>query len=456
MLIKINHWILEHFLAIAIGLILGIHLILHLAGIPQSFNWGFHILGLNHLEKYFFTNLFYFHASPPLLSLIHYLAFLIGDRHLALTVLLALLHGLSFYWFYGFCQQIKLKYAEPICLILILNPYFFIYFKNAGASTFLLVNCFALLYVLFSEQKDSRKLILITVIFAINSLLRPTWHVIFLVVLLLPFWYKVKPKYVVYSFFILLIPFGVYLKNYVLFGKFASNTQGGLNLAKAHIPPEADSSTRTVSRFYPGLTEITAYKKYINENDPLVLKYKNVEVLNIAVGNNLLYTNSQMNNIRYIQVSDMYMQDVVRNFKWRHSLTMMIQGFFVYFDSPADYDVLRVSYPSKWWTYDFFDLPNWFNIQFWRVKTKNLSLYLLVYPIAFLGLLFYFRTLKFNDWYILFILTLFSGIYMTVDYYEANRYRLELEPFWFYVVIMFCRKISATFNRKNFIIQQTQ
>ena len=135
---------------------------------------------------------------------------------------------------------------------------------------------------------------------------------------------------------------------------------------------------------------------------------------------------------------------------------MMIQGFFVYFDGPSDYDVLRVSYPSKWWTYDFFDLPNWFNIQFWRVKTKNLSLYLLVYPIAFLGLLFYFRTLKFNDWYILFILALFSSIYITVDYYEANRYRLELEPFWFYVVIMFCRKISATFNRKNFIIQQKQ
>ena len=76
MLIKINHWILERFLVIALGLILGIHSTLHLVGIPQSFNWGFHILGLNHFEKHFFTNLFYFHASPPLLSLIHYLAFL--------------------------------------------------------------------------------------------------------------------------------------------------------------------------------------------------------------------------------------------------------------------------------------------------------------------------------------------------------------------------------------------
>jgi hypothetical protein len=266
----------------------------------------------------------------------------------------------------------------------------------------------------------------------------------------MPFWYKVKAKYIVYSLLILLIPFGVYLKNYLLFGKFASNTQGGINLAKAHIPPEVDYSTRTVSRFYPGLTEITAYKDYINENDLLIKKYKDIDVLNIAVKNNLMFTNSQYNNIRYIQISDMYMQDVILNFNWRHSLTMVLQGVFVYFDGPSDYDVLRGSYPSKWWTYDFFDLPNQFTLKFWRIQTKNWSLYLFVYPIAFCGLLFYFRKLSFTDWYILILLALFTGIYITVDYYEANRYRLELEPLWFYTVILFCRHLSISFSTKKF------
>ncbi len=440
MLKQTNTWILKHYLQLSIGLIVAIHVGLHWAGLPQSMHWSFHILGLNHFEKDFFTNLFYFHTSPPLLSFIHYLAFLTGNRDLALTVLLIVLHGVAFYNFYGFCQKIKLKYAEPICLIFLLNPYLFIYFKNAGHSTFLFANCCIIINILFSDRSNNKKLIFFTLIFAFNSLLRPTWNLPFIAILLAPFWYKVQAKYIGYSFLILLLPFGVYLKNYLVFGKFATNTQGGMALAKAHIPPTVDYSTRTVSRFYPFLTQISEYKDYVNENDPFIQKFKDIEVLNISVDNNLAYTNSQMNNVRYIKISDMYMADVIRNFNWKHSLAMVIQGYFVYMDSPADYDVLRPSYPSKWWTYDFFDIPNWFKLKFWRLEIKNISLYLFVYTLALVVVLYNIRRLKFEDYYILFTLFIFTSVYITVDYYEANRYRFEFEPFWFYIVVLALRK----------------
>jgi len=262
---------------------------------------------------------------------------------------------------------------------------------------------------------------------------------------MLPFWKKVPLKTVFISILILIIPTGLYVKNYVLFHKFTASTKLGMNLSHDHIPPDAKNMTISKIKGFP---EMYVFEPYLDQKNPLLEKYKNVRILNDTVADRL-------NNIRIIPISDLYFKDVINNFSFIYSFKSSILGFFRIFQSPSIYGSFypggHIPDVSGTGIYDFFDLPdipvNWYGVKF----NLPVSLYTFIYPFAWLILLIFYRKMKFEEWMILIIATFFSVAYMVIDNYESNRMRFEIEPFLYFIVVLACIRISDYIKSKKII-----
>ena len=63
-----------------------------------------------------------------------------------------------------------------------------------------------------------------------------------------------------------------------------------------------------------------------------------------------------MNNVRYILISDYYLDSLKNNFDVKHSLKIILTGIPKYLNSPSNYNTLKKL--RNFWMRDFFDLPD--------------------------------------------------------------------------------------------------
>lgn len=428
--------------------ILFLHLIIFYIGKISLINidWYIQVIHFRYPDPDFFHSVWYYHAEAPGISIIHFIIRSVSGKYyeISFTIILAFLHGLSFYYFYNVLKYRQVKYAKWICLVLFLNPLVFIYFKYPFYSTFLFVTSSAILYLLFTDKSNFQKVIFLSVIFGFNVLIRSSWHIVIVFLIMLPFWKKAPWKTVFISILILIIPTGLYVKNYVLFQKFTASTKLGLNLARNHIPPYAKEFTTLPIK---ELADMKMDEFNLDQKNPLLVKYKNIRILN-DTGNN------KLNNIRLILISDVYFKDVIKNFSIIYSVKNSIHGFFKIFQSPAAYNYF---YPDKHipnvsgtGIYDFFDLPDIPMIRHGVKFNLPVSLYTLIYPLAWLILLIFYRKMNFEEWLILIITTFFTVAYMVVDNSESNRMRFEIEPFWYFIVLLACIRITDYVKSKKY------
>ncbi len=417
---------LTKFHSIVIIAILAIHALFSIFGLkPVNVEQTFwYIIDFKFLRENFFSSLLYFHEIPPLLSVIHYGADVIsfGHRYLFFALLLPLLHSFCFLLFSNIIRQFNFKYDKLLLAILFLNPAVFIYFRFPFYSTFIFIQSILLLYVLVGNFSSNKKLLYITVLLVISSLERSSYNLLIIILLMLPFILKASKRTIAICFILLLLPFSLYLKNYVLFGKFTSSTLTGMYF-HGHI--EKNSQGAKIEKV--GICRpVNDYIDFINDNDPLVIRYKDVPILN----------QNDMNNIRYLQVSDEFMKEFKENFSLVYSLKYCSLGFIRCMASPtADYKYLNTYLDNKLFQwYDLFNLPN----IYLKNETKTVipfSLYLIVYPFILIFLLFHFRRLTFEIRFVLLYTLLFTIIYSTIDPSESMRMRFEIEPFFYFLLI---------------------
>lgn len=430
---------LTRFHFIVIIAILAIHALLSICGLKpvnvEQIFW--YIIDFKFLRENFFSSLIYFHEIPPLLSIIHYGAEVIsfGHRYLFFALLLPLLHSLCFLLFSNVIHQLNFKYDKLFLAIIFLNPAVFIYFRFPFYSTFLFVQSILFLFVLIGNFSSNKKLIFITVLLVIAALERSSYNLLIVILLLLPFILKASKRTIFICLVLLLIPFSLYLKNYVLFGKFTSSTLTGMYF-HGHIDKNIPGSKiKKIGICRP----VAYYKDFINENDPMVIRYKHVPILN----------QNDMNNIRYLQVSDEYLKEFKENFDLFYSIKYVSLGIIRYMSSPsADYKYLNTYLDNNSFKlYDLFDLPN---IQL-KNETKTVipfSLYLFVYPFILIFLLFYFRKLTFVVRYILLYTIFFSILYAAIDPAESMRMRFEIEPFFYFLLLFVLANYKVLKNKQ--------
>ena len=412
-----------------------------------NIDWYLQVIHFRYPDPDFFRSVWYYHAEAPGISMINFIIRSISGKYYEIffTLILAFLHGLSFYWFYCALKYKQVRFAKWISLVLFLNPLVFIYFKYPFYSTFLFVTSTAVLYVLFTNKSYIQKVLLLSVILGFNIFIRASWHIVIVLLILLPFWKKVPLKTVFISILILVIPTGLYVKNYFLFHKFTASTKIGMNLARNHIPP--DPKRNSISHI-TAFSDIKMYEPYLDQKNPLLEKYKNVRILNDTVADRL-------NNIRNIPVSDLYLKDVVNNFSIKYSVKSSILGFFRILESPADYYCfypdMHVPDITGIGINDFFDLPNFQLIRNGFKFHIPLSLYTFIYPLSWLMLLIFYRKMTFEEWMILIITTFFTVAYMVIDNFEANRMRFEIEPFWYFLVVLAAIRIADYYKSKKTI-----
>jgi hypothetical protein len=420
------------------GLILVVHFFLYLGGVDLiriDYYWQFMDPAL--LEKDFWGSLWFFHANPPGLSLVHYLADTIsfGNSNAFWALLLPIFHLLAFRFFYAFCKGYGFPYSKWVTAVLFLNPLLFIYFKYPFYSTFLFLSSCILLYTIFSKSKQGKALLIIAALLAFNMLMRSSWHIVIVLIFLIPFFKGVRFPSRILALFIIVIPLFFYVKNYLLFGKFSTSTWMGMNLYHHIDQKENDKGISSIGRF----EAVEAYAEYYDPNHPLINKYEGNPHLN----------SPNFNNIRYILISDAFLDELTSNFSISHSLPTLADGYCRLMESPARYDFLykdsEIPEDLPFWCYDWFDLPNPQHAS--PHFRKGFSWYLIVYSLSILGLFIFWKKLTFRErWVFLLTLTI-SGIYFSVDYAEANRMRVEIEPFWYALQLIFWSKVSQALKK---------
>jgi len=408
-------------------------------------NWV-QIIEPSFLYHDFLKSILYYHGNPPGLSIIYYLAEKIsfGNRSIFFEIIFPILHCICFSLFYKVLVVKKIHFRKVIAAILFLNPLIFVYFKFPFYSSLIFVSSCFLLYVWTSEDISANKRLLYTaIILSFNGFLRSSWHIVFILLILAPFFVKANNRYRIISLLILIIPLSVYIKNYIVFHKFVTSSWTPMNLARAHIPWECDC--KTISKV-PAFSPPQYYQPYITK-DPLQEKYKDIPILNRDAGNNVIL----------FAVGDMYTKDLKKCFSIEWSLRQVLQGIFYFYRSPVDYAYLKkrtggILEDNVYFCYDFFNInenpgSDLNPLSKAEMYFKNLSIYTFIYIFIIIYFIVNIKRLTFNERLIFIIMVLYSGIYATTDFYESNRMRFEIEPFYYFFVIL---GFNSLLNKKVF------
>lgn len=394
-----------------------------------------YVMDFKFLENNFWQSILYFHEIPPLLSIIHFMAYKLsgGNPDIFFEIMLPLLHLFSFLIFTKIVEQFNFRFKKILIAILFLNPLLFIYFRFPFYSAFIFFQSILILYLLFVSNRSQKfKLVSITLLLCVAALQRASYSVPVIILLMFPLMKNVAWKQRLIAFSLLLMPLSLYVKNYFLFHKFSSTTITGMYF-HGHINKE--NSKAPLARL--GICRpANDYAAFINENDPLVKKYAGIEILN----------QNDMNNIRYIQVADGFMKEFKENFNPFYSIKYVSLGIIRFFASPsADYNYANTYFGNvPHFLYDVFDLPNYsFNNE--TKTTIPFSVYLLVYPFMLFYLLKNFKNLSFKIRYVLCFVLIFAALYSAVDPLESMRMRFEIEPMLYFLIFVV---INHIFTKK--------
>jgi len=409
----------------------------------------------------FWEMLFYFHGNPPLLSLIHKIAeSLFGSKsYLFFDLVLPWLHVCSFFFFKSAISNFGLKVRSIWSLILFLNPLIFIYFKYPFYSTFLFFTNAWLLY-LFSKLKFEPKLIFgIASLFSIACLLRASY----LPMVIFPFlvWLSSEKniRTIFILFLILLPPLSWQFKNYVIVGKFSSSSWIGMNVARCHKPWYVHNQ---LVDFIPPFSSPASYFKLLGK-EPQIKKVK-------AEKNYYLSQNNLNNSVIPI-VSDLYYQSMLKDFSPIWSFNSFLNGLIYFGKSPANFNHLLDVKEGKWmnklppFCKDFFDWTGKRHEPFvalfvvngaWDLASSRaellsqITIYTLFYPFLLFFFSFYFFKMSKTEKAIFILTAFFFFVYCTVDVFEANRMRFEIEVFFYFLAILFFKKMGKrNSNRRS-------
>ena len=395
----------------------------------------------------------YLHGQPPGFSFCYWLyRNVAGANHYFYINLLAIQHALAYYLFTAALRRFGFAPAlQTVSKLLLLSPLVFIYFKYPMYAGTTFLACTLLLYGLSNKANKNAAFLYTLAGFSLACLFRNSWHLILIVLALIPLaWYlKPSPKVYAWALLILLPNFLWYAKNQYLYGKFTSSTWIGLNLSIAnHYHCEDELSQIPPLEIYR-----PEYKTIVPAQHPLLLKYGQVPFLN----------RGNMHDVRAIILSDERLERLIQCYQPSRMIKpIFLDGIPTYFESPADYPwlyaggrdgrVLHGIIPGLPLNlYDPFDLPNIQLKSKTGTYTFHLSFYTLVYPLVLLLVIFNFKKLGFTQRYLLAILLFFTAAYCTLDYAEANRMRFEVEPLWYFFTLLMIQ--FSLFKNNTFYTQ---
>ncbi|EPG76382.1 putative membrane protein [Leptospira fainei serovar Hurstbridge str. BUT 6] len=347
-----------------------------------------------------------------------------GNPYPLYAVFLPILHAISCHLFLSVLSRLKIRYRNIWAALFFINPLAFAYFRYPFYSTYLFFLSLVLLYSLFVVRDKNRKLLYVSITIAAAATIRPSWHLglaIFWIGWLT--WHerkKLSRASVITAFLILLLPFGLYLKNFLLFDSFSASSWLGMNLARSRLIT-LDSNER--KNLAPFQLPTTLYRGIYSENDPLVSRYSDKICLN----------EDDYHNIRFIEVSRKYLSKVKEATNVQQSLKLLKFGIKVYLSSPSNYPFLLPQFaaiPEFLRKYPGLD---WFASV--SIGSFDKNLYRIVYPISLLLLLLRFPSLSYKIRIIVLHTVSMTILYSFIDPFEANRMRFELEPFWYLCVL---------------------
>jgi hypothetical protein len=387
------------------------------------------------LKNNFLSNLWHLHTTPPLLNFIYGLVANCGISFYGFcSVLYPALQIITTLTFYNLLQAKKIKHAKLVTILLFANPLHFIWFNFFYYPAILFFLSTIILSLLFSDRSNEKKLLLITIVFVIMSMIRASYHPIWILLLLLSFYKRVNTSALLITLSLLLIPLTWYTKNYFQYGFWSGSSLFGQNIS-AHYP---DHLRTEIDNFNSQgrYKAISRYNGLYNENDALITKYRD---------NQLLNDTNTLQNVRSIMIARGYQKETTSHFNLKYSLTTIAYGTFSYFGSPAIDEYNNKSEKALTWNdtflFDWFDLPNIkIPASNGGYSTIRLSWYTLAYPLVILYLLFNYRKLSFEVKFLLHWMIITALIYCTIDPNEAARMRYETEVVYFFILIAVWQK----------------
>lgn len=447
--------------SIGVSIIILTHVLLSLFGF-STFHMPLYMQVVQNqfpITKPFWPMLFYFHGNPPLLSIIHHVAQVCFPENPSrfFELILPIFHSLSFL---AFSQAIR-RFSIPIrpvwLLIIFLNPLIFIYFRYPFYSSFLFFLNSILLFQ-FSRLKEKTSAIYwIACIFSLEALLRSTCQPLLFLPILVWLVPVRKLKTIALLFLIMLPPILWQAKNYWLIEKFTSSSWLGMNLARSHMPWQVHND---LVAFLPPLSDPNQYMELLKDEPTIKEAMKDT---------NYYLSQNNLNHRVIPVVSDLYLKSIRKEFSFSWSLNTVINGYLIFFQSPVNEANVRrhlvdegyfsknginpdfwepIGFQDENYWYKFFVSTKWDKNWNRLHAAKRITIYTLVYPFLLIWFGFKFRSLS-KDVKLIYLLTgFFTVVYISIDIFEANRMRMEIEVFYYFLLLLFLQQTVLIAIRK--------
>ncbi len=428
------------------------HLFVQLTGvIHYEFDPGIYWLPEYAFKDNFLKNIFHLHTNPPLLNIISGICYKlhIPFYSFCLTTFIAMqISGTIL--FYKLLQKLKIRYSALFTFVFLGNPLHFVWFSFYYYPAILFFLSIVCLTVLYSDKPVLKKFNKIAFLLVGISMLRASYHPIWIFLLLLSFRKLIPFNKMMPGLLLLIIPLFWYSKNYVQYGFWSGSSLFGQNIS-AHYP---DHLRKEVINFNSrGRYKLPfEYSGLYDENSPLIQKYSDDKLLNDS---------ATLHNVRTIPISRGYEKETIGNWELKYSLLTIAYGTFSFFGSPAIDEYNNKSEKPYFWnnTYliDWFDLPN--------IKIKSsgegysfirLSIYTIIYPLTIILLLSKYRSLTFEIKFILHWILVTAFIYCTIDPNEAARMRYETEPIFYFLTAVILSNLFSTNDTREMIKKESR
>ena len=325
-----------------------VHMIYYAFGLHVSLPvfWDWHLIDRSLLEERLFESIFYLHTQPPLWNL--YIAALLAipaQYQIAFLTSVALILGFASYsclfWLMQFMKISRIS-ALGLSTLFMASPTF-ILLEHTTGSDFVVVTLLVISLVLlwrFTEEPSYARALLFFFFLAIICLVRSLFHVSFFILATIVVVVTNRKMYKAILFAsipCLVIVLSVYVKNYVVFGKFSASTWMGMNAAKV-VTRSISLSERTewhkegiVSdvMLHEPWSDLAEYPEKLCRVDPrfshiplLTTKYKDGGYKNL-------------HHVAYIAVADQYMSDLIQVIRYRpfRYVNGLAAAWFCYFRS---------------------------------------------------------------------------------------------------------------------------
>jgi hypothetical protein len=421
------------------------------------------------LETRFWESIWYLHSQPPLLNVLTGLLYQIFSPQSRTYQLLFLALGfiLSFllYWL-GLRLGLNKWVSALLTIWFMVSPATVLY-ENLYFYTYL--TAFLLVFAALALSKFVETDNFWWGFGFCNALagLCLTWAIFHLfwmiaVILLVAIFYRNWRKLVIISLIPLLLVFGWYAKNYVLFGTFNASSWVGMNLSHVtFLSPLTPLSVRKELE-RGGLTHYPPKDAFrqIRDFDSLipVPPRRSIPVLDEQLKST---ETVNFNNSFYLQLSKLMLKDAIHFIRVRPDLYLasVKQGFMVYFHSSTDYLLLKNKPTPRlesWWDKIFYGQLSGYQGDYnnrWKMSPRYIAWFLVINYVAAIG--YGVKVFLARDRYDPVFVAVIAFMTFTILYFtfmanffdlgENNRFRFTLDPL---VLLMAGRLIQ------NFVLRR--